>query len=206
MASSPFSFFLRRRDEPVLNSNSVVLRNPRMDDFEEWSDLRKRSRPFLEPWEPQWPTDDLSRPAFRHRIRRYDADRANGLALPLFIFRKDNDRLVGGLTIGSIRRGAAESCVLGYWMGHEYSGQGLMSEALTVTIPHIFERLRLHRIEAACIPDNERSLHLLEKVGFQREGYMQKYLRINGVWRDHVLFALLAEDWWAQKATTKAIK
>ena len=81
-----------------------------------------------------------------------------------------------------------------------------MGEALRVTIPHIFERLRLHRVEAACIPDNGRSVHLLEKVGFQREGYMQGYLRINGAWRDHILFALVAEDWWAQKATMKAIE
>lgn len=206
MPRSPFNFRLRRREEPVLRGQSVVLRIPRVNDYEEWSGLRERSRPFLEPWEPQWPTDDLTRPAFRHRIRRYDADRINGLALPLFIFRKEDDCLVGGLTIGSIRRGAAESCMLGYWMGHEHSGQGLMGEALSVTIPHIFERLRLHRIEAACIPDNERSLYLLEKVGFQREGYMQGYLRINGAWRDHILFALVAEDWWAQKATMKAIE
>ena len=109
MPRSPFSFRLRRREEPVLRGQSVVLRIPRMDDYEEWSSLRARSRPFLEPWEPQWPTDDLTRPAFRHRIRRYDADRINGLALPLFIFRKNDDRLVGGLTIGVIRRGAAEA-------------------------------------------------------------------------------------------------
>lgn len=183
-----------------------MLRTPKMDDFREWSALRERSREFLEPWEPQWQADDLTSAAFRYRIRRYDADRINGLALPLFIFQKVDNQLVGGLTIGAIRRGAAESCVLGYWMGHEHSGKGLMGEALGITIPHIFEQMRLHRIEAACIPDNARSLHLLEKVGFQREGYLREYLRINGVWRDHILYALLAQDWWGQKTTMKVIR
>jgi len=102
--------------------------------------------------------------------------------------------LLGGITIGYIRRGAAQSCMIGYWMGERFAGQGHMFAALQLVIPYIFAGLELHRIEAACIPDNARSIRLLEKAGFQREGYLRGYLKINGQWHDHVMFSRLASD------------
>ena len=102
--------------------------------------------------------------------------------------------MIGGLTIGYIRRGAAQCCMIGYWMGERHAGQGHMVAALQLVIPYIFSSLQLHRIEAACIPENERSIRLLEKAGFQREGYLRDYLKINGQWRDHLMFSLLARD------------
>src|SRR5690606_31694104 len=148
-----------------------------------------------EPWEPRWSDDDLTRSAFRYRIRRYDSDREAGIALPLFVCHKSSGRILGGATLNSIRRGASECCSLGYWMGEQHAGKGLMSDAIRSLLPHVFDRMRLHRIEAACIPDNTRSQRLLEKVGFRREGYLNGYLKINGTWRDHLLYALVAEDW-----------
>nr|WP_255561568.1 GNAT family protein [Pseudohoeflea sp. DP4N28-3] len=180
------------------------MRPPQQSDFSAWRALRAHSRAFLEPWEPKWPSDDLSATAFRHRIRRYDRDRAEGRAAPFFIFLKSSGALAGGITVGSIRRGASESCMLGYWMGEPHAGQGLMQDALAVLVPHIFGALRLHRIEAACIPENGRSSRLLEKAGFRREGYLHGYLRINGTWRDHLLYALIAEDWQAARGAAKA--
>ncbi|MAY61603.1 MAG: 30S ribosomal protein S5 alanine N-acetyltransferase [Rhizobiales bacterium] len=201
-----FRFRQRVREVTVLEGPKVYLAHPRYEDYEQWRALRKASRAFLEPWEPRWPADDLTREAFRHRIRRYHADRSGGFADPYFIFLGKDNTLVGGITIGSIRRGAAESCMLGYWMGEAYAGQGLMQAALQVLIPHIFDGLRLHRIEAACIPENQRSSHLLEKAGFRREGYLHSYLRINGAWRDHLLYALIAEEWRAKQAASKAMR
>ncbi|MCY0094180.1 GNAT family N-acetyltransferase [Hoeflea ulvae] len=195
MAPPVFRFRGRAQEEFRIEGERTFLRHPQAGDFAEWSQLRAASRAFLEPWEPRWPEDDLTRPAFRYRIRRYDADREAGLALPLFVCQKANGRLVGGVTLGTIRRGAAECCSLGYWMGHQYAGKGLMHDALKSLLPHVFERMRLHRIEAACIPDNARSQRLLENVGFRREGYLNGYLKINGAWRDHLLYALIAEDW-----------
>jgi ribosomal-protein-alanine N-acetyltransferase len=165
-----------------------------MGDYLEWSRLRDASRNFLEPWEPRWAHDDLTRAAFRYRIQRYDADRAAGQALPLFVCLKSSGQLAGGVTLGAIRRGAAESCTLGYWMGEQHAGKGLMRDALTALLPHVFDSMRLHRIEAACIPDNSRSQRLLEAVGFRREGYLNGYLKINGAWRDHVVYAILRDD------------
>jgi ribosomal-protein-alanine N-acetyltransferase len=127
-------------------------------------------------------------------------DRQAGTTLPLFVCLKQNGRIVGGVTLGSIRRGVAESCTLGYWMGEQHAGQGPMADALRGLLPHVFDRMRLHRIEAACIPDNARSQRLLEKVGFRREGYLNGYLKINGAWRDHLLYALIAEDWQSIRA------
>jgi [ribosomal protein S5]-alanine N-acetyltransferase len=200
MAPPVFRFRNRTQEEFRIEGQKTILRNPVIGDFAEWSRLRAASRAFLEPWEPRWAEDDLTRGAFRYRIRRYEIDREAGVALPLFVCQKGNGRIVGGVTLGSIRRGVAESCSLGYWMGEQHAGKGLMSDALRALIPHVFDRMQLHRIEAACIPDNARSQRLLEKVGFRREGYLNGYLKINGAWRDHLLYALVAEDWQSIRA------
>lgn len=203
MSKSMFRF-LSRPDEPVLlEGRDVHLRLAQISDYEAWRKLRQASRRFLEPWEPTWGTDDLTRASFRLRVRRYDQDYQRGHAVPFFIFLNQGDVLVGGLTVGYIRRGAAQSCMIGYWMGEAYAGRGHMHDALDTVIPYVFQVLRLHRIEAACIPDNVRSIGLLEKVGFRREGYLRGYLKINGAWRDHVLYARLSGDGEQEPARTE---
>lgn len=200
MAPPVFRFRSRDRNPFRIESERTFMRHPVVADYTEWSNLRAASRAFLEPWEPRWPEDDLTRTAFRFRIRRYDADREAGLALPLFVCLKSSGRILGGVTLGSIRRGASESCTLGYWMGEQNAGKGLMQDALAGLLPHVFGRMQLHRVEAACIPVNLRSQRLLEKVGFRREGYLRSYLKINGAWRDHLLYAMIAEDWQSARA------
>lgn len=195
MASPMFRFRNRTEKAFRLDGERVSLRYPVAGDHGEWSRLRAESRTFLEPWEPRWADDDLTRSAFRNRIRRYDTDREAGQSLALFVCLNSTGELAGGITLGAIRRGAAQSCMLGYWMGERHAGKGLMRDALHALVPHVFDRMRLHRIEAACIPDNARSQRLLENVGFRREGYLNGYLKINGAWRDHLLYALIAEDW-----------
>ncbi|WP_099865181.1 GNAT family N-acetyltransferase [Pararhizobium haloflavum] len=187
--------FLSRRSEPLLiETANAYLRFPERGDFNAWRSLRMASRAFLQPWEPSWSTDELSRLSYLGRVGRYEREYVEGHAIPLFLFMKESDELLGGLTIGYIRRGAAQSCMIGYWMGERHAGQGHMTAALDAVIPHIFQRLKLHRIEAACIPENTRSIRLLEKARFRREGYLRGYLKINGVWRDHLLFARLKDD------------
>jgi ribosomal-protein-alanine N-acetyltransferase len=178
---------------PPIAADGVVLRTPQMADFVAWSELREASRDFLTPWEPTWPSDDLSRAAFRQRLRRYAEDQRSDQAYPFFIFRKDDNVLVGGLVLASIRRGVAQSASLGYWIGRPYARRGHMTAALRALIPAAFDMLRLHRLEAACIPTNVASIRLLEKTGFQREGYAREYLCINGTWQDHLLYARLAD-------------
>ena len=172
----------------------VRLRTPQMSDYAEWAELRERSRSFLTPWEPTWPKDDLTRTAFRRRLRRYAQDIRDDQAYPFFVFRAPDDVLLGGLTLSNIRRGVAQSCALGYWMGAAYAGRGHMTAAVRAVLPFVFDTLCLHRLEAACLPHNLPSIRLLERVGFQREGLARRYLCINGVWQDHLLYALLRDD------------
>lgn len=194
MARSVFRFLSRQSDTVLLENDTHHLRLPRFADYRQWYLLRTESRRFLEPWEPTWRSDELSESAFRARVVRNEQEFASGQALPLFLFLKAEQQLLGGMTIGYIRRGAAQCCMIGYWMGERHAGRGHMLAALNLAIPYIFSELQLHRIEAACIPDNERSIRLLEKAGFRREGYLREYLKINGAWRDHVMYSLLAGD------------
>ena len=179
---------------PAIAGDGVALRSPQMSDWGEWAALREASRDFLTPWEPTWPADDLTRASFRRRIRRYSEDQRNDLAYAYFIFRKDDDAVLGGLTLANIRRGCAQAASLGYWIGAAYARQGYMTAAVTAIVPFAFGTLKLHRIEAACIPANVASVRLLEKTGFRREGFARQYLCIDGVWQDHLLFARLKDD------------
>jgi ribosomal-protein-alanine N-acetyltransferase len=179
---------------PIVEGDGVYLRAPQMSDYSEWTTLREASRAFLTPWEPTWPSDDLSRSAFRRRLRRYAEDQRADTSYAFFLFRKADDALVGGLTLANIRRGVAQAGSLGYWIGEPFARRGLMTGALHGLVPFAFGSLRLHRLEAACIPSNSASIRLLEKMGFSREGYAREYLCINGLWQDHLLFARLNSD------------
>ncbi len=177
-----------------VRGEGVYLRPAEMRDYGPWAELRQASREFLTPWEPTWPADDLTRASFRRRLRRHAEELDRDEAYPFLLFRQGDDRLLGGLTLGQVRRGVAQAATLGYWMGAPHAGKGLMARAVRATAAFAFATLRLHRIEAACLPENEPSIRLLEGVGFKREGYARSYLRINGEWRDHVLFCLLETD------------
>ena len=178
----------------VIRGEGVYLRPGEMRDYEQWRWLRELSRDFLTPWEPTWPADDLTRGAFRRRLRRHAEEIDRDEAYPFFIFREGDHALLGGLTLGQVRRGVAQAATLGYWMGEPPAGRGHMARAVRATTGFAFATLRLHRLEAACLPHNLASQRLLERVGFQREGYARAYLRIAGVWQDHLLFALLESD------------
>ncbi len=179
---------------PIIEGDGVYLRAPQMSDYSEWTTLREASRAFLTPWEPTWPSDDLSRSAFRRRLRRYAEDQRADTSYAFFLFRRSDDALVGGLTLANIRRGVAQAGSLGYWIGEPFARRSLMTGALHGLVPFAFGSLRLHRLEAACIPSNAASIRLLEKMGFAREGYAREYLCINGLWQDHLLFARLNGD------------
>ncbi len=147
-----------RRDLPALAGERVTLRMPSAGDYREWASLRSESRSFLEPWEPRWAPDELERPAWRQRLNRYRADFARGVSVAFFIFDRQSGHLLGGITLGNIRHGVAQSGHIGYWIGERFSGRGFMAEALDLLAGHAFDTLKLHRIEAACIPANSRSI------------------------------------------------
>lgn len=177
-----------------LETERLSLRAPVHSDFRAWTALRETSRDFLTPWEPTWANDHLTRKSFTNRV--YWAQRAisNGSALPLFLVRREDDTLLGAITLDNIRRGPAQAGTLGYWIGESHARNGYMREAILAIVHHAFEKMDLSRIEAACLPENAASRALLERSGFKYEGVAQSYLQINGRWRTHVLYAALRMD------------
>ncbi len=172
---------------PIMG-DGTMLRFPAMEDYAAWAALRSNSRRFLEPWEPLWPQDDLSAAAFRYRIRRYRELALDDVCYPYFIF-DGAGTLQGAVTLNNVRRGVAQCATLGYWIGEPFARKGRMTEAIMLLVPYAFSQLGLHRLEAACLPRNDASIRLLQKTGFEREGYARSYLKIAGHWEDHLLFA-----------------
>ncbi|MGB0959460.1 MAG: GNAT family N-acetyltransferase [Halocynthiibacter sp.] len=185
---------LRRRVQSIIETERLTLRPPLQNDYRNWSTLRYDSMGFLKPWEPTWAEDHLTRKGFSNRV--YWAKRAIGQkrALPLFLERRVDKTLVGGITLDNILRGPQQVGTLGYWVGEPFARHGYMREAIEAVVHHGFHRLELSRIEAACLPENVASRGVLEKSGFKYEGVAQSYLQINGRWRNHVLYANLRAD------------
>jgi [ribosomal protein S5]-alanine N-acetyltransferase len=177
---------------PHLRNGRVMLRHPVLNDFEAWVDLRQASRGFLQPWEPLWTTNEFSKFNFRARIKHYQQQIRDDASYPFFVFHHEEGHLLGAVTASNVRRGVAQMCSVGYWMGESFTRQGYMTEALAALLDHAFGDLALHRVEAACLAQNTASIKLLQRNGFLYEGVARKYLQIAGNWQDHMLFARLA--------------
>lgn len=179
---------------PVVRGDGVLLRPPRAADHAAWSVLRDGSRDYLQPWEPAWPDDDLTKAAFRRRLSIYAREMELGNAWPFFVFIDEGRTLVGAVTLSNVRRGVAETGTLGYWIGRPFAGRGHTTAAVRGVVGFAFDRVKLHRLEAACLPTNLASRRVLEKSGFRNEGLARAYLKINGEWADHLLFGLVEDE------------
>ena len=177
-----------------IETQRMTLRSPTHSDFRPWAALRLASADHLTPWEPSWAADHLTRKAFTNRVYWAQRSVTSGTALPLFMFRRDDDALIGAITLDNIRRGPAQAGTLGYWTGASFARQGYMQEAIQAVVHYAFTRVDLSRIEAACLTENAASRGLLESCGFKYEGVAQSYLQISGRWRTHVLYAALRMD------------
>ena len=185
---------LLSRRKLKIETERMTLRSPSHSDYRAWTSLRRDSEEFLTPWEPSWAVDHLTRKAFANRVYWAQRSISNGSALPLFLIRRQDQALLGAITLDNIRRGPSQAGTLGYWTGHPFIRQGYMREAIMAVVHHAFTRLELSRIEAACLPENAASRGLLERSGFKYEGVAQSYLQIAGRWRTHVLYASLRSD------------
>ena len=177
-----------------IETERLTLRAPQHGDFRDWATLRRESADFLTPWEPTWADDHLTRKGFTNRVYWAQRSIANGSAVPLFLIRREDQALLGAITLDNIRRGPAQAGTLGYWVGQPYARVGYMRETLAAMAHYAFQQLGLSRLEAACLPENAASRGVLEKCGFKYEGVAQSYLQINGRWRTHVLYAMLRAD------------
>ncbi len=183
-----------RRRKVMIDTERLILRLPQHGDFRQWRALRQASREFLTPWEPTWAPDHLSRKSFANRVYWANRSVRTGSAVPLFLIRRQDNILLGAITLDNIRRGPAQAGSCGYWIGQEHARNGYMREALTAVVHYAFTQLDLSRIESACLPENAASRGVLEKCGYKYEGVAQSYLQINGRWRTHVLYANLRMD------------
>ena len=177
-----------------LTGERVFLRPPKRRDALKWQKLRMSSKSFLVPWEPSWDASSCTRRAYLRYFKNSNYLANIDRAYSFLIFKTDDKTLLGGINIGNVRRGVSQSASLGYWIGEKYSRKGYMKEALKLLIPSLFVDLRLNRIEAATLEENIASKNLLKKIGFKKEGVLRKYLKINGTWRDHILYGLLEND------------
>lgn len=183
---------LRKQD--IRAGSDLCLTPPSLHHFEQWLEVRSKSQQFLQPWEPEWPEDDLSLIGYKRRLRSYHQQRHSGWGRTYFLFNEKSDTLLGGMSLTRITHGVSKSATLGYWMGVDYANHGYMQKAVPALMDFAFHSLGLRRIEAACVPSNARSMHLLRKCGFTAEGFARDYLEINGKLEDHALFAALKAD------------
>lgn len=179
----------------------VALRPLTPQDFPQWHEVRKRNRGWLLPWQPDRPSGardyDLDPRAFAElcnaRLRERQQD--TGYGFGLFV----GGRLIGEVNVSHILRGPFQSGSLGYWIDRLHSGQGYMTEGVVVLLRYCFEELRLHRVQAAVMPMNQKSRAVMERLGVRQEGLAQRYILVGGQWEDHILYAITAEEWQARR-------
>lgn len=177
----------------VLREGDVELRPLRSRDARSWLEVRRRNAAWLAPWEATSPEPVLTPPpSFGQFVRSMSAQARRGTLLPFaIVFR---GRLVGQLTVSSIVRGSALSGAIGYWVSQEVAGQGIVPTAVAMAVDHCFGPVGLHRIEIAIRPENAASLRVVAKLGLREEGVRERFLHIQGDWRDHRTFAVTAEE------------
>ena len=183
-----------KRQELNINTERCYLRLPNLNDFESWVNLRKKSEDFLSKWEPERDRNFYSMTLFRSRVKWAKKKFNEKKVIHAFIFRRDDGLLIGAVTLDNVRRGAAQSGSIGYWLGEPFQKKGYMFEAVQALVFYVFKNFDLSRLEAATLPENQASRSLLERVGFKYEGVSQSYLQISGRWRNHVMYALLRND------------
>ena len=177
-----------------ITGQKVILRPPQYSDWKAWADERKKNKLYLQPWEPLWSINELERSSFVKRVRMFERLSHNDQAYSFLIFTSDNEDFIGEVNISNVQRGIIQSCTIGYWIAKDCEGKGMMSESLELVKEFIFNELKLHRIEAACLPHNMPSLKLLLKNGFIKEGTARKLLKINDKWQDHTVLSFILDD------------
>jgi ribosomal-protein-alanine N-acetyltransferase len=188
-----------RKNSPVLMGKRVHLRPPRRKDQKTFIAQARASRPLHRGW-VQAPETPL---AFDAYVARYGTTSPVPRHAGFLVVRNDDDALAGVVNFSEIVRGVFHSAYVGYYAFEPLAGDGYMAEGFVLALEFAFRRLKLHRIEANVQPGNRRSLALVERLGFEREGYSRRYVKIGGRWRDHVRFAMLTEDWTKRRAEVR---
>jgi len=200
---------VRRHDGPKLVGPRVMLRPLRGTDFAAWREVRLANRDWLEPWEPR-PEAGSADPvadadAFRSRCSAWDRQRQFDAAYGFGLFLRTDDRLIGEVSLGTVHRGPFQSASIGYWIDRRHAGNGYVPEGVALIIRYGFDDLHLHRLEAAIVPRNAPSRRVVAKLGLREEGTSERFLQINGVFEDHVRFAITVEEWEERRREFEAL-
>lgn len=181
---------------PAITTARTMLRIGRREDIPGIAGFFRENAAHLgrmeTPRPPQWHEPEYWE---KTQLPLYEKEYREGSSCRLFIFPADGGTIIGYLNFFAFIRGAFHACICGYGLAEAQQGKGVMTEAMGAACQFVFSELHMHRIMANVRPDNERSLRVLERLGFEREGYAKKYLRANGVWCDHVLTALTNDSW-----------
>ncbi|MGN6524739.1 MAG: GNAT family N-acetyltransferase [Actinomycetes bacterium] len=176
-----------------LSAGPVEVRPLKRGDAQEWREVRQRTLSWLTPWEattPGWHV--ATQPSFGSMLRYLRREAAADRMLPFAVTY--DERLVGQVTVGGILWGSLMGGHIGYWVDQAYAGRSIIPTAVALVTDHCFTEVGLHRLEINIRPENARSLRVVQKLGFRDEGLRQRYLHIDGAWRDHLSFALTAGE------------
>jgi ribosomal-protein-alanine N-acetyltransferase len=191
-------FAKRSEPAPEFVGPRVFLRPLTVDDWDAWRDVRLRCRAWLETWEPAAepgaPDPVRDREAFRARCGAWERQRHFDSAYGFGLFLRDGG-FVGEVSLGSVQRGPFQTAYVGYWIDAAHAGQGFVPEGVVLILRYAFETLALHRLEASIVPRNIASRRVAQKLGLRDEGLSQRYLQIQGVYEDHIRYAITAEEW-----------
>ena len=176
-----------------LRDGAVELRPLRLRDAAAWREVRTRNAHWLRPWEATLPIAEHDAPTtYGSLVRRLRSEAREGRSLPFALIA--HGAFAGQVTVGGIARGSLLSAYVGYWIDERVAGRGIMPTAVALVTDHCFREVGLHRVEINIRPENSASLRVVEKLGFRPEGLRERYLHIDGDWRDHLTFALCAEE------------
>jgi ribosomal-protein-alanine N-acetyltransferase len=185
-----------------LYGRRVVLRPLVAQDFNGWSEVRRRNGEWLTQWEPMrlshHPDPETNREVFSARCGARERERLAGTQFAFGIFV--DGAFAGEINLNNVVRGAFQSATIGYWIDKSRAGRSLMSEAVVVLAQYAFEEMRLHRLEICIIPRNVNSRRVMEKLDIRTEGVAERFLEINGVWEDHIRYGITYEEWNERRA------
>ena len=184
-----------------LAGKRVLLRPLGVSDFDEWQEVRRRCAPWLLKWEPARldgypdPVEDRRAFAARGGARERERQLGSGYGFGVFV----DGRFAGEMNLSGIQRGPFQNGFVGYWIDERVAGQGYTPESAAVLMRFAFEEIGLHRIQVCIIPRNDASRRVAAKLGLREEGVAVRFLEINGIWEDHICYAITAEEWWDRR-------